>query len=284
MSHNYLKLGLFVLLAADLACSVGASSTRSTPVAPNTEATQTAEAQITQTHVAEETSVAATATQAFSQTATPARATAAAAEIKATHQVAATQAAAKATKAAQPMAEAVAQLVDDGYLKSSEGAFFALPDFVQSWAQLGWYKWWNTNYAPADFVLRADAAWRSASNTADWWTSGCGFVFRIKDNDDHYLSYLGLDGRAYFSVLRKGLIYNSSSARYGKLDTPDGEAQLMLVAQGSQFDFFVNGAHVFSKVDKSFDDGRLALTLLSGTNKGFGTHCTLRNIELWELD
>jgi len=284
MPHNYLKLGLFVLLAADLACSLGASSTRSTTTAQNTGATQTAEAQITQTQVAEETSVAAIATKSFSRTATPARATAAAAEIKATRQAAATQTAAEATETAQPMAETVAQLEDDGYLTSSEGAFFALPDFVQSWAQLGWYKWWHTNYAPEDFVLRADAAWRSASTTADWWTSGCGFVFRIKDNDDHYLSYLGLDGRAYFSVLRKGLIYNASSARYGKLDTPDGKAQLMLVAQGSHFDFFVNDTHVYSKVDKSFDDGRLALTLLSGTNKGFGTHCTMRNIELWELE
>ncbi len=281
MSHNYFKLGLFVLLAASLACSLGTSALAPT-AAQNTEATQTAQAQVTQTREARETSAAAT--KAFSQTATPARATEAAAEAKATRQADATQIAMKATEAAQPMTEVVAQLVDEGYLTSSEGAFFALPDFVQSWAQLGWYKWWPTNYAPADFVIRATVAWRSASTTADWWTSGCGFVYRITDDDDHYLSYLGLDGRAYFSVLRKGLIYNESSARYGKLETPDGKAQLMLVVQGSHFDFFVNGAHVYGKVDKSFDDGRLALTLLSGTNKGFGTNCAMRNIELWELE
>lgn len=283
MSHNNFKLGLFVLLAASLACSLGTSALTPT-AAQNTEATQTAQAQIAQTREARETSVAATGTKAFSQTATPARATEAAAEAKATRQADATQIAVEATEAAQPMTEVVAQLMEDGYLTSSDGAFFALPDFVQSWAQLGWYRWWTTNYAPADFVIRANVAWRSASNTADWWTSGCGFVYRIKDNDDHYLSYLGLDGRAYFSVLRKGLIYNESSARYGKLDTPDGEAQLMLVVQGSHFDFFVNDTHVYGKVDKSFDDGRLAMTLLSGTNKGFGTNCAMRNVELWELD
>jgi hypothetical protein len=283
MSHNYLKLRLYILLIANLACTFGASSAISTTAARNIQATQTTQAQITQTREARETSVAATGTKAFSQTATPARATEAAAA-KATRQADATQIAVKATQAAQPMAEVAAELVEDGYLTSSEGAFFALPNFVQSWAQLGWYKWWTTNYAPADFVIRADVAWRSASTTADWWTSGCGFVYRIKDNNDHYLSYLGLDGRAYFSVLRKGLLYNSSSARYGKLDTPDGKAQLMLVVQGSHFDFFVNDTHVYGKVDKSFADGRLALTLLSGTNKGFGTNCAMRNVELWELD
>jgi len=285
MSHPYLKLSLSVLLAANLACAVGASSTAdSTAVAQQAANTQAAEAQMTQTQEAQVTAVAATATAAFGQTATPARATAVAADKQSTRAAATAQAAAQATTVAQSIAEEAAHLSADGYLTHAAGTFFAVPDFSQSWAQLGWYKWWLTDYTPTDFVIRANATWRSASNTADWWTSGCGFVFRIQDEQNHYLAFLGLDGRVYFSGFRKGNYFALGSARYGKLDTPDGKAQIMLVVQGSKFDFFVNDTHVYSRTDKAFASGDLALTLLSGTNKDFGTNCTMRNIELWELE
>ena len=36
--------------------------------------------------------------------------------------------------------------------------------------------------------------------------------------------------------------------------------------------------------DMSLEEGELSLTLLSGTNKDYGTRCEMTNIELWELD
>ena len=254
MSHRNLKLCLAVLLIAAVACSTSAPAPTGTPT-PDLAAT-----------------AQATATAAFDLTATPARAT----------QVAA-QAIVEATAQAQPMVEAIQKLVDDGYLDRSEGKYFAPRDFYESWAQLNWYTYQDTGYAPANFVVRADAQWQSASDKADWWNSGCGFVFREQDVDNHYLAYLGLDGWVYFSAFRNGNFVDLGGARYGKVGVPSGGALLTLMVDGDKFTFFVNGERVYSKVDQAFASGRLAMTLLSGTNKDYGTRCLMKNVELWEL-
>ncbi len=274
MSHRNLKLCLAVLLIAAVACSTSAPAPTGTPtpdLAATAQAVEAAEARVTAEAV-ETQDAQATATAAFGLTATPARATEVAAQRQATRQAATAQAIVEATAQAQPMVEAIQKLVDDGYLDRSEGKYFALRDFYESWAQLNWYTYQDTGYAPTNFVVRAD-----------WWNSGCGFVFREQDVDNHYLAYLGLDGWVYFSAFRNGSFVDLGGARYGKVGVPSGGAQLTLIVDGNKFTFFVNGERVYSKVDQAFASGRLALTLLSGTNKDYGTRCLMKNVELWEL-
>ena len=292
MSHRNLKLCLAVLLIAAVACSTSAPAPTGTPtpdLAATAQAVEAAEARVTAEAVETQDAQAraeaaqATATAAFDLTATPARATQVAAQRQATRQAATAQAIVEATAQAQPMVEAIQKLVDDGYLDRSEGKYFALRDFYESWAQLNWYTYQDTGYAPANFVVRADAQWQSASDKADWWNSGCGFVFREQDVDNHYLAYLGLDGWVYFSAFRNGNFVDLGGARYGKVGVPSGGALLTLMVDGDKFTFFVNGERVYSKVDQAFASGRLAMTLLSGTNKDYGTRCLMKNVELWEL-
>lgn len=301
MSHRNAKLVLIVLVTVSLACALS-NTTPTSPPSPGPDLTSTAQEvavvhgvetsfAATQAVQSAQSTAAASATRsagetasaAFSLTATPARATETAAARLATRQANQTQAAVKATVQAQPMLDAVQKLVADGYLSKSDGTYRALDDFDESWAQLNWFQWTDTDYAPTDFVIRADAAWDSASTTADWWNSGCGFVFRKQDDGNYYVAYLGLDGWAYFFGYRKNVFVDLGGASYGKVDTPAGQAQLMLVVEGSKFTFIVNEQRVYSRIDKSFASGGLALTLLSGTNKGFGTRCHMTSIELWEL-
>ena len=58
----------------------------------------------------------------------------------------------------------------------------------------------------------------------------------------------------------------------------------MLVVEGTNISFFVNGERVHFRQDQGLSSGNLALTLFSGINAGFGTRCRMSNIELWELD
>jgi hypothetical protein len=67
------------------------------------------------------------------------------------------------------------------------------------------------------------------------------------------------------------------------LETPADGANLMLAVEGDKIHFFVNGLLMLSEKDKSFQEGNLAYTLNSGTNKGFGTRCQMDNVELWTL-
>jgi hypothetical protein len=223
-------------------------------------------------------------------TAEAARATASMANRLATGTAGAATRVARATSTAQPLAASVQRLVSEGYLTTGSGYYESLLDFFREWAQINWYQWYATGKAPRDFVVSAHVAWESASNRANWFNSGCGFVFREtpREGDDqalnHYLAYLGLDGVVYMARQTNGQYVELGKASYGRVDVPDGAAQIMLAVQGDRFHFFVNGEHVLTREDAVLDSGNLNYTLLSGTNRDFGTRCEMTQVGLWWLE
>lgn len=304
MSYQKVSVTVLALLIASLACGVGGAAPTEAPtpdalgtaqastnVAQGVETAQ-AEARLAETatqaaQLANDASTAeaeaATGTAIFAQTATPARATEVAANRKATKVAATEQAIVQATAQAEPLGQVVQQLVADGHLGRSAGTYYAVPEFFESWAQINYYQWHRTGFSPTDFVVRADTSWTSASDTANWFASGCGFVFREMSTDNHYLIFLSLDGYVRLSDIRNGVFHSLADEYYGKVGTTTGSAQVMLVVEGSVFKYFVNGERVLTRESSSFPEGNLNLTLVSGTNKGFGTRCFMKNIELWEL-
>ena len=166
-------------------------------------------------------------------------------------------------------------------------SYSSVGDFEEAWAQIGWYQYWDIDEPPTNFVIRTDATWSSASKTANWDESGCGFVFHASDERNHAIAYLGLDGNVYVSHVVDGELTLVGSAYYDTLEVPDGSAELMLMVNGDKITFFVNGQRVFSGTDSlltgRLDSAHLALTLVSGTNKDFGTRCQMVNTDLWDL-
>jgi hypothetical protein len=186
-----------------------------------------------------------------------------------------------ATQQAQAFQNTLQELADEGIIPSTEGDYYPLDDFSESWAQLGYYQWWDTGYSAENFVLMSDVAWESASDTANWPEAGCGIVFSEDDENDHNLVYLSLDGYGDIIQIRSGDWNVLASEYYGKLDVPDGEAQFMLVVNENRITFYVNGERVAGAYDGSLDEGGIALTLLSGTNRDYGTRCTMTNNDLF---
>jgi hypothetical protein len=206
-------------------------------------------------------------------------------ELAATNQAGTAQAEVAAmTQIASSMYAEIVDLAAYDYISTDEGAYIPLGDFSEAWAQINWYSYWSTFLFPTDFVIRADASWDSASESANWFNSGCGFVFREKDVDNHYLAYLGLDGNVYFERTYQSNWKRLGNSWYGNLDIPEGSASIMLVVEGDSFTFFVNGERVRTQIDSAMKEGDLALTLVSGTNAGYGTRCNMDNIELWIID
>jgi len=189
----------------------------------------------------------------------------------------------KATAQAQPMLDLVTRLVNEGDLSTTQGEFFNLIDFDESWAQLGWYWFFPTAFSPTDFVISAHAEWDSASKTPDPWATGCGFVFREDGVSNHYLTYLGIDGNVYFSRYYKDNYALIGSNYYGPVGIPEGAADIVLAAEGSWVTFLVNGEKVLRRQDEAMSHGNLDYTLISGTNKDYGTHCRMTNVELWVI-
>ena len=192
----------------------------------------------------------------------------------------------QATAQAEPLAARVAELVQAGFLTRSDGRYAQADDFSESWAQINWYQWWWTGYAPADFVVRAHFHWNSASDNANWFNSGCGFVFREEAEEpyDHYLAYLGLDGQVYIERARNGALTLLGTSYYGSLDIPEGEADFLLAVDGSRFTVYVNDVRVLTAIDGGRSEGYLNYTLVSGTNRDYGTQCDITQVEIWELN
>ena len=69
----------------------------------------------------------------------------------------------------------------------------------------------------------------------------------------------------------------------GKFKNPADSAHMVLVVDKQKVTVFINDKQAVTFEDKKLEGGKLGLTLASGTNKGFGMHCDMTNVQLWEL-
>jgi len=189
----------------------------------------------------------------------------------------------QATAQAQGMAQLVEQLVAEGTVDSINGQYYWMEDFNETWAQISWYQWWDTGIEPADFVISAHTEWESASKTANWFESGCGFVFHEQDADNHYMIFLALDGNVYLKGYVNGIYREFGKEYAGKIDHLKGGADIVLAVDGPRITYYVNGVKVLQRENEEIREGKLALTLVSGTNKDYGTRCEISNIEIWDM-
>jgi len=186
----------------------------------------------------------------------------------------------------QPQTSSLEDVVTDlenaDLLNPAEGWTKKIDDWSKSWAQLNWYTWSRVWFDLADFVVSADATWESASDKANWRDSGCGFVFRESNADNHYVVFLDMDGFVQLARWKNGSYGRvaRSSSSY-PVEKPKDSANLMLAVQGNDIRFFVNGLLMLYRQDTAHSEGSLGLTLMSGTNKDFGTSCEMENVGLW---
>src|SRR5512133_2666457 len=174
-------------------------------------------------------------------------------------------------------------LLKNKYITSTDGKLVMLDDFEESWAQLYWYQWWTIAEKPTNFVVSSDVEWESASKTANWADSGCGFVFHTNGQSDHYATFIAMDGyvRTYRSL--KGNFDLMKGGYAQRFKTPADKAKMTLVVDKQWITVLVNGKKIVRFEDKYLNGGEFGWTLISGTNKDFGTRCKFTNTELWVL-
>jgi hypothetical protein len=171
-----------------------------------------------------------------------------------------------------------------GYVASTSGTYTELDDFGRTLSKIDRYKWWPTGKIATNFVFSAHFIWSTAMKTTN--VSGCGVVFALQENGDHFavfldkslLRFLKFDrGRAQHMLETSG----SDSFRY---DNPD-EADFTLVVNQNQAYVFVDNYEVigYSLDQKALMKGELGLGIHSGTDKGYGTACRMTDVRLWVL-
>jgi hypothetical protein len=193
-----------------------------------------------------------------------------------------------ATQRAEDYQAEVQSYFDQGYLKTTEGSIEEVSMFVQRFAQLDWYSWEALGVNVADFFLSGHFQWSSAYRNAA--ESGCGFVFAIQEDGSHYAVFLDrariifLDYDASYTYSRNvGLTRGTGRVKF---DNPFDHAV------EADFTLIVNDTTAYVLVDQELTGqytlaqsrilkGDLGLTVLSGTNKDFGTSCAISNIHYW---
>lgn len=178
--------------------------------------------------------------------------------------------------------------VELGYLASADGKFKEYDDFNEEWAQLGWYNWWLLPDQASNFYMTAHFKWSSAYRNAE--VSGCGFLFAIQQNGDHYAIFLDRTQILFLvadqstSYSRKvGLTRGTGRVKFDNpADTPQ-EADFTIIVKDSSAYVLVNNELVgeYTLAQSKVLEGNLGLTLLSGTNKDFGTRCEMTNIHVF---
>jgi hypothetical protein len=187
-----------------------------------------------------------------------------------------------ATQISSDFADTLQELYDAKYVTTKDGTYLHLSDFKKDVAKINYLKWYETGQSPTNFVLRSDITWDSASAAAN--DSGCGFFFHITGNDKFYIFYVSLKGTVQMSGYNSGVWSELGTGTYGSAKQKGG-VNLTLIAQDTTYKVLIN-----DKLIKTYTGsigkllhGELAYTVLSGTNKSFGTRCTFTNTVLWTL-
>jgi len=173
---------------------------------------------------------------------------------------------------------------EKGYLTTANGSFMEFDDFNEDWAQLGWYNWWILDERASDFFMSAHFKWSTAWEYNN--VSGCGFVFAIQDNNDHYAVFLDKSRVLFINMDQsRGRAYEVGKTKGTgrvKFDNP-AEADFTLIIKDYYAYVLVDDELVgeYTLAKNKPIDGYLGLTVLSGTNKDYGTHCEITNLHLW---
>jgi hypothetical protein len=189
-----------------------------------------------------------------------------------------------ATERAEELNARVQDYFDKGYLTTIEGRFRELDDFSYEWAQLGWYRPFPIQDSVGDFFLSAHFKWDSAFKNSD--ISGCGFIFGVQPNDDHYAVFL--DRQKVFFLITDNTagfsrpVSPTRGTGIVKFDYP-AEADFTLIVRGAYAYVLVNGegSAEYTLAQSRSSEGGIGLTVLSGTNKDYGTRCEMTNLQLW---
>ncbi len=192
-----------------------------------------------------------------------------------------------ATQAMDDILTKIKGYVADGYLASDQGEVVDLDDASLTMAKLNYLDIQDTGYQHRvkDFVVWTDLTVDSAAVVNYPEYSGCGFMFRLQDNGDAYTAMVTKD-RVLLTSCRSSHCYELGKTRgTGRLQYENEvKAHMELIVNDVSAYVLVDnqliGEYSLS-TDFMTDPGFFAYTIISGTNKDYGTRCEFKNSQLW---
>ena len=173
-------------------------------------------------------------------------------------------------------------LVDGGYLPSADGSVVARNaqeriDLSDLDDQLNW-TWAVGEDHHASFVIKTTVTWGPGDPE-----DACGFVFRLRDDENFYLLLINGYGKITFDRLEDNRWQADTvvSGR-GTINTgAQASNELLLLASDTTFEVFVNGQHATQFHDTAFDRGQVGLAMITFDHSD-ATECLFEDTWLWE--
>jgi hypothetical protein len=178
----------------------------------------------------------------------------------------------------------IAEFAELGYIGTTQGTIREFDPFSESWAQINWYIWWPVTRTTGDFVFKGHVEWTSAAENPE--DSGCGVVFGAQENEDHYSVFL-TNNRILFLMARGTYAYEvGKTSGSGRTDFENPAAADFAVAVREKKSFvLVNGEVTeYTLSADQTTNGEFALSLLSGTNRDYGTRCEMSEMMMWRAE
>jgi hypothetical protein len=184
----------------------------------------------------------------------------------------------------------VQKIHEAGQISNTDGKYVELDDYRDEVAIKLSYAWAETGISAKNFIVRGDFEWSNAINTAN--ISGCGFVYRVQENTDHYLIVLdAFSGVKLASSTDRGT-YSMGSPQNGDKKISDFgpgpyHATFTLVVNDLKSYVYVNDVYYgeYKLLDyRITESGLLSGAVLSATSEGYGTRCNITNTQAWIID
>ena len=132
-----------------------------------------------------------------------------------------------------------------------------------------------------NFVVYADVTWTSA-DSSNVGNAACGILFR-ENNQGGYTTFVRKSGEALlWPFNNSGWLPTLADNTANNLNNKDGgENKLILIAQGNNFTFLVNGTVVYTQADGTFASGDIELVAGTGTGS---TTCDFNEAWIWDFN
>ncbi|MFN8411524.1 MAG: hypothetical protein U0Z26_03970 [Anaerolineales bacterium] len=173
------------------------------------------------------------------------------------------------------------EIKSNGYISTTAGDASEIDDFKEDWAQMNWFQSWGYGEVSSEFVFKSKFKWTTASSTPE--QSGCGVIFGGQENGDYYALFLTNQNIRFF-MKRGANLYNvgKTSGSGAQAFGNPAEADFVLAVSDQKAFVSVNGEKtLYTLSQDQTTKGVFGLSLLSGTNKDYGTRCEATDMMLW---
>lgn len=183
-----------------------------------------------------------------------------------------------ATQQYQEFFGVVQKFYEAGIIPSLNGSYQIMGDYMDQSIEAGNYRWNLYEDGVINFIVRTDIKLETAPAPAS--QSGCGFVFGFVDNTNHEFAFLQRNGSATYGLDGRPF----TTKYYDQLQNP-AEFTMILVVYKDVVRVIINDKEVIKMeldLNREFKKA-WGPALLAGSTQEFGTRCTFKNIELWEI-